>query len=124
MEADYRVTIELPNDMRDERAKAKKTPEGWSKMTYLGFWEPVDKLATVIEKKSVRSSIAQVPSAGYVKRDNFSKSSIQWPEYEMELAKRKGDTLCIKHELNGGNNGHQVQSRRVVRQQHRVCISR
>lgn len=55
----------------------------------------------MVEKKAIRSSIAKVPSAGYVQRDNYSKAFIHWLEYQMELARRKGEPLNIKHALNG-----------------------
>ena len=56
----------------------------------------------MIAKKPLSSPIAQVPSAGYTQRDTFSKASIQWLEYQMEVARRNGDDLKINHALNGG----------------------
>ena len=53
-------------------------------------------------KQPIRSEIAQVPSAGYVQKDNHSKVSIQWLECLVEQAKRKGESLRIEHALNGG----------------------
>ena len=88
--------------MKLYRVKAKKTPEGWSQLINTRFWVPVHKDAKVVQKKPIISSIAQVPSTGYVQRDNFSKASIQWLEYRMEIARRKGETINIKHALNGG----------------------
>ena len=81
---------------------AKKTPEGRSKLVNKMFLVSVDKEAKVVEKKPTVSLIAQVPSAGYTQRDNYSKSSIQWLEYQMELARREGESLNIEHALNGG----------------------
>lgn len=102
LEADYRATFELPSGMTDDWVKATKTPEGWIKLINTRFWVLVDERAKVVEKKPIRSSIAQVPSAGNVQRDDYSKASIQCLENEMELARRKGEVLHIEHALNGG----------------------
>ena len=101
LEAEYRVTFEMPNGTREERIKAKKNYEGWSRLVNTRFWVSVNKEAKLIEKKPIISLIAQVPSDGYVQRDTFSKASIQWLEFEMELARREGKQLNIKHALNG-----------------------
>ena len=81
----------------------KNTPEGWHQYDKRSDeWRELDPDVEITYKKPLRSGIAQVPSDGYVQRDNFSKASIQWLEYQMELARRKGETLNIRHALNGG----------------------
>ena len=82
--------------------KAKKTPQGWAVKESRYTWGPMEEDTTILSKKPVWSHIAQVPSAGYIQRDTFSKASIQWLEYQMELARREGQTLDIQHALNGG----------------------
>lgn len=57
----------------------------------------------------VKSPIALVPSEGY-NTDTFSKASIEWLEWTMEKARRRGRRLEIKHALNGGE--HTVQGTR------------
>lgn len=44
--------------------------------------------------------IGQVPAAGYVKHQEFSKKSIQWLEFLMETARQTGKSLNIRHALN------------------------
>lgn len=65
------------------------------------MWESIDNDVKVIKKEATVSDIAQVPSAGYHKSGNYSKASIQWLEYKMELARQ---TLNIQHALNGGES--------------------
>ena len=65
-------------------------------------WEALRDGVEISSKKPIQSVIAQIPSAGYTHKDNFSKASIQWLEYQMELARRDGQSLQIKHALNGG----------------------
>lgn len=65
-------------------------------------WQSLSSTTEVTKKIPVLSPIAQVPSAGYAKRDNYSKASIQWLEYQMELARRNGVIIKIQHALNGG----------------------
>lgn len=98
LEAEYKVTFEFPSGLRQNRVRAKKSHDGWSKLG----WVAADKKEVVVEKKLIMSQIAQIPSAGYLQRDNYSKASIQWLEYQMELARRKGEHLKIEHALNGG----------------------
>jgi hypothetical protein len=52
---------------------------------------------TITEKTWVSSSIAQVPSEGYVRRDQYSMVSFQWLEWVM-----KEKNIHIQHALNGG----------------------
>ena len=56
----------------------------------------------VLKKIPRTSPIAQISSTGYSSRDNYSKASIQWLEYRMELARRQGEQIHIQHALNGG----------------------
>ena len=42
-----------------------------------------------------------MPSAGYVQKDTYSRASIQWLEYQIELARRNGEPLRIQHAANG-----------------------
>ncbi|XP_069109808.1 uncharacterized protein [Argopecten irradians] len=54
------------------------------------------------ESRFVSSPLAQVPSQGYVARDQFSEISIKWLEWVMEESGRRGAPLYIRHALNGG----------------------
>ena len=81
---------------------AKKTPQGWLVRAINRQWVTMDEDSEILSKKPVSSMIAQVPSAGYVQKDTFSKASIQWLEYLMEIAKQEGRPLDIQHALNGG----------------------
>lgn len=54
------------------------------------------------EARFVSSPIAQIPSCGYVARDNFSKISIQWLEWIMKESREEGEPLHIRHALNQG----------------------
>ena len=108
--------------------KAKFLPENWEvklkKDTEISEWLPAKlldgKLTVVLngtemtgerlqeddylieEKKIVCTPLAQVPSHGYCCRDTFSMASIRWLEWYMEEQKRKGNTMYIRHALNGG----------------------
>jgi len=50
----------------------------------------------------VSSPLAQVPSNGYIARDQYSKVSIQWLELCMKESTDKGEIINIQHALNGG----------------------
>jgi G:T-mismatch repair DNA endonuclease (very short patch repair protein) len=50
----------------------------------------------------LESPIGQVPAAGYVKQENFSKESIQWLEWIMEANRQGGEPITIQHALNKG----------------------
>ena len=104
LEADYKAIFELPNGAGDGPVKAKKTSEGWVKQINKRFWVPVNKEVKVVEKKPILSPIAQVSSGGYTQKDNFSRASIEWLKYQMELARQRGDVLVIQHALNGGED--------------------
>jgi hypothetical protein len=60
-----------------------------------------DKENTTVERW-ISSPLAQVPAAGYVASDNYSRESICWLEW---VAKTSGKT--IQHALNTGE--HHVQ---------------
>lgn len=45
---------------------------------------------------------ARSASEGYVKRNNYSKTSVQWLEWLMVKSKRTGQPAHIRHALNGG----------------------
>lgn len=63
-------------------------------------------LKTVFRK----SPLAMVPSLGYVSKNNFSKISIQWLEWKIELARRQGKPIEIQHALmEWGNTKFQEQ---------------
>ena len=96
------MTVENAHGNRDVRVPAKKTPQGWLIRAINRQWVTMDKDAEILSKKPVSSMIAQVPSAGYVQKDTFSKASIQWLEYVMEASKREGPPLEIRHALNRG----------------------
>lgn len=51
----------------------------------------------------VKSPIAVVPTEGY-NNDTFSKVSICWLEWVMEMNRRNGRPLYIKHALHGGEH--------------------
>ncbi|XP_041366927.1 uncharacterized protein LOC121381654 [Gigantopelta aegis] len=58
---------------------------------------------TIFESETVPSPIAQVPSEGYIQKDQFSRVSIQWLEW---VQHRNQNKYQIQHALNGGE--HQV----------------
>ncbi|XP_041361018.1 uncharacterized protein LOC121377177 [Gigantopelta aegis] len=62
-----------------------------------------DRGMTIVESETVPSPIAQVPSEGYIQKDQFSRVSIQWLEW---VQHRNQDKYQIQHALNGGE--HQV----------------
>jgi hypothetical protein len=63
-----------------------------------GSWVKTQELDIVRgSEKFVSSKIGQIPSTGYVNRDNFSKISIQWLEYLMH-----SEQIFIQHALNLG----------------------
>lgn len=64
-----------------------------------GSWIQTDEFA---EKQFVSSSFGQIPSNGYVCRDNYSRLSILWLEWIMESNRRKGKEIDIIHALNKG----------------------
>ena len=56
----------------------------------------------IVEKQFLCTPIAQIPSGGYTKHDNYSKISIVWLEWLMEQKRREGEpNYHIKHALNG-----------------------
>ena len=55
-----------------------------------------------VSETFVSSPIAQVPSEGYVKKDQYSKASIQWLEWVMHQSAQKGKPMIIQHALSGG----------------------
>lgn len=67
-----------------------------------GTWSELNALENyaVVAKKFIDSPIAQVPNAGYISRDNFSKSSIQWLEYLMERSRQTRNPIQIQHAMN------------------------
>jgi len=104
LEAEYKAGLTYPvGQLGPSKVTLKKTPEGW--LTYnerTDTWSPLDENVDVTFKKPIRSDISQISSDGYFQRDTFSKASIQWLEYLMELARREGRPLQIQHALNGG----------------------
>ncbi|XP_041376688.1 uncharacterized protein LOC121389144 [Gigantopelta aegis] len=62
-----------------------------------------DRGMTIFESETVPSPIAQVPSEGYIQKDQFSRVSIQWLEWVQHQNQNK---YQIQHALNGGE--HQV----------------
>ena len=96
------MTVETPHGERVDWVKAKKTPEGWMVKESRKSWVPMDKDTQIISKRPISSALAQVPSAGYVQKDTFSKASIQWLEYEMKKSRDRGEPIHIQHALNGG----------------------
>ena len=104
LEAEYKACLEYPvGVLGPQKASVKKSPEGWLKYNKrTDDWETLRDGVEISSKKPTQSAIAQIPSAGYTQRDNFSKASIQWLEYQMEVARRDGGSLQIEHDLNGG----------------------
>ena len=63
-----------------------------------GSWKPLANSGLEIEKtKRISTAIGQVPSAGYVQKETFSKGSIEWLEWEMHR-----NQTDVQHALNGG----------------------
>lgn len=94
---------------------------------------PISKLEKRLKVGRTRfrkSKIGMVPCEGYVKRDNYNKTSIQWLEWLMVKSKRTGQPVHIRHALNGGEyriagtnyraDGYDVKTKTVPR----VRISR
>lgn len=104
LEAEYKACLEYPvGVLGPQKASVKKSPEGWLKYNeQTDDWETLRDGVEISSKKPTQSAIAQIPSAGYTQRDNFSKVSIQWLEYLMVLAQREGKPVRIDHALNGG----------------------
>lgn len=104
LEAEYKAVLEYPvGVLGPANAYVKKTRDGWLKYyKQSDGWEQLKSGVVISSKKCFQSDIAQVTSKGYTQRDNFSKASIQWLEYLMEIARRKGEDLRIQHALNGG----------------------
>lgn len=98
----YRVTIKEDQcpDVKGVNALFKNG--AWHIRDSERNWELVGKEKEVTDARPVTSEIAQVASVGYVQRDTFSKASIQWLEYQMELLRREGRDIEIQHALNSG----------------------
>jgi hypothetical protein len=106
LEEDWQVKLEDENGEKSEWVPAKLKN---GKLSVIVNNEQVvesdlqaTQNVTIVEKKFVRSPLAQVPSEGYVKRDNHSKESIQWLEWLMYQSRQEGNPIDIKHALNGG----------------------
>jgi len=56
----------------------------------------------ITESHFIDSPLAEVPSNGYVSKDQFSMISIKWLESVLEEMKRSGKPVHIQHALNGG----------------------
>ena len=100
------VTLTRDDYMIDVPAKRKNEILS---VLYMGEWLSEKELDTkhglnIFHSQFVKSPIAQVPSNGYVARDQYSHVSIQWLEWVMEKARRcgYGATRNIQHALNGG----------------------
>lgn len=90
------ATVKCPTKIENDGTVQVQLPEGdWVSKETIDS-EKYGILRTVFCK----SPIALVPSQGYVSNNNFSKVSIQWLEWEMELARRKGRPMRIHHALN------------------------
>lgn len=100
LETEFSVKVLEAGGHETSWIPGKWTHEGWT-VKYDEIWEPLDDDASIITKRPFISSIAQVPSAGYVQKDTYSKASIQWLKYEMELSRRKGQPIHIQHAVNG-----------------------
>ncbi|KAL4239646.1 hypothetical protein ACF0H5_000453 [Mactra antiquata] len=104
LEAEYEAYLEYPvGIVGPSKVTVKKTQDGW--LVYdrrTDTWEPLKTGVQISKKMAIQSGLAQVPSEGYIRRHTFSKASIQWLEYQMEIARRDGESLHIQHALNGG----------------------
>ncbi|KAL4240370.1 hypothetical protein ACF0H5_001160 [Mactra antiquata] len=104
LEAEYKAHLEYPvGIVGPSKVAVKKTQDGW--LVYdrrTDTWEPLKTGVQISKKMAIQSGLAQVPSEGYIRRHTFSKASIQWLEYQMEIARRDGESLHIQHALNGG----------------------
>ena len=80
--------------------KPRKKANAWS-VLFNGSWLNEDQLKErgykIKTTKFLQSRIAHVPTEGYVKKDQFSKVSIQWLEW---LVHKEG--VFIQHALNQG----------------------
>ena len=92
---EYEVTVydgsTYPGVMKDGQLAVMKD----------GQWISAQDL-DIINSTFIKSPIGQVPAAGYVKHENFSKESIQWLEWLMHVKCQKGNPIHIQHALNGG----------------------
>ena len=87
------VTEEEANKAESEKRKPERTL-----VTKKGkdFFQE-GRMVKVTESSFLNSPLAMIPSGGYANRDQFSKVSIQWLEWE---AKKRG--VRIRHALNEG----------------------
>ena len=110
LEEEWRVDLrdEAGSDFTDIKARM------WNGK--MGFWledewvtqedlEEVQKMR-VIKQNFIKSPLAQVPVSGYVKKQQFSQSSIQWLEWVRHQEELKGNQIHIQHALN--ENGEKV----------------
>lgn len=97
--------------------RTKFLQEEWKVKTSTSDWQFATKkdgrfsidgklVDDVVESEYVKSPIAQYPSNGYTCRNNYSKKSIQWLEWLMELSKEKGEHVYIQHALNSPSGEH------------------
>ena len=80
LEERFEVVLSTPKGGETNTIPAILGQTGW-KCFINGKWERLkDTGYSVKTKTRVGTNIAQVPSGGYVQRDNFSKDSIEWLE--------------------------------------------
>ena len=102
LEERFEVVLSTPKGGETNTIPAILGQTGW-KCFINGKWERLkDTGYSVKTKTRVGTNIAQVPSGGYVQRDNFSKDCIEWLETIQDKAKKEGKPVRIQHALNGG----------------------
>ena len=104
LEEEWRVTMKNKQGYVSDWIPAKKVNDQMT-VFYNNTWLSMEDLhkQDLLEKTQfVRSPIAFIPSDGYVKRDQYSKKSIQWLEWLTEEGRRKGKCIDIRHALNQG----------------------
>lgn len=97
----YQVSVRCA-DGNEEKGLNAKHIDGKIHLQKQKKWEPLDESQSISSMKPISSKVAQVASTGYIQHDTFSKASIQWLEYLMEIGRRDGKNVRIQHALNFG----------------------
>ena len=99
LKEEHEITI---NDIHTNQTTwlPEKYVDGASCILLNNHWIPLSKLDKHLKLRSrrfVKCPIGMVPPDGYSRRDNYSKSSIQWLKWIMTQKR-----IHIRHALNGG----------------------
>ena len=103
LEETWKVKIDDSEDICQEQGwlTAKSKDGLLSVQTEDNNWVPETDVK-IVEKQFLCTPIAQIPSGGYTKHDNYSKISVVWLEWLMEQKRREGEpNYHITHALNG-----------------------